>query len=752
MLLFLPVVSVAQTKKRIQLRIRKADETYAQSAPCFKWIRKAILIGTYAWTLLDVWFSAVLFLAIVFKAPFIGLDVCICQYRCNHEWHKEFVKTNWNHTFVSDQCGQEAEAWTCQVQANWQNCACNEKGTSAAGNPLINVVDCNYIGLTGFYMLSNALNVVLGLVQTSSMFKLAQYSPEADPVNLGASVFFYLPRQLQRACHAAPSESKTYFYTYFGLFFSAWLIGAAIGIWEHTTEISFLDSSYNLPESFMKYQTDVNRLHYLSLVLQTGGLRFWLLGVEAHFKVRPRLREIRLKQPGEKVQSLFDCEADAHKRKGAGAGGRHNDNGSSGSGSGQGGKGDWRSRALEHRARTKTLFRSHVQGFQDGGLGQGGKLLLTDLGSGLGGIGAGIGGFLGLARSGGDDDGGDDEEEVVVGDPIFLNVITGIAPSEDDDHDGQQQQQQLPDFRFRFKVDFVDQLGQRASPPRGLPQPLLTMYALPGEPEHAIVKQAKLTKAKSSANGVFNALFSWGPAVNTFDVQLSQGLVLGRHRLDLRLPLASSKTMQGINERASRSENNFNNNGGVNVRNNNSLHSGSSGCGRDSGSMGGPSSDDEGEADVEDQGEGEEFDSMLESCAHHEVVDVTLMDPEFDKRKLQALQERLESVEKSVAELAPQLEGIFARHATEEALEGAKAKIHKEPALHDYYVLLQMRIVGVAVACNAIASGMVGNEGPAGATASGKGGSFLWPVLSFFQPPPPFFSSSRFHFFLPCSS
>jgi len=64
-------------------------------------------------------------------------------------------------------------------------------------------------------------------------------------------------------------------------------------------------------------------------------------------------------------------------------------------------------------------------------------------------------------------------------------------------------------------------------------------------------------------------------------------------------------------------------------------------------------------------------------------------------------------VEAETARLAPELEAIFARHALEEHAEGDKAAIHASGALHDYYVLLQMRVVGVAVSCAAIASGMV---------------------------------------------
>ena len=111
----------------------------------------------------------------------------------------------------------------------------------------------------------------------------------------------------------------------------------------------------------------------------------------------------------------------------------------------------------------------------------------------------------------------------------------------------------------------------------------------------------------------------------------------------------------------------------------------------------------------------EEYDHMLASCKYHEILDITISDPAYDHRKLSELEDRLEAVEDKVAELAPELEEIFAKHAEEKALEGEKKLIHETPHLHDYYVLLQMRVVGVSVACNAIASGMVGNEGSAGA-------------------------------------
>ena len=85
-------------------------------------------------------------------------------------------------------------------------------------------------------------------------------------------------------------------------------------------------------------------------------------------------------------------------------------------------------------------------------------------------------------------------------------------------------------------------------------------------------------------------------------------------------------------------------------------------------------------------------------------------DPALLHRKLNELQGRLDAVENKVLEMLPEVEAIFAKFSREEALDGDRQAIHDQPCLHDYYVLLQMRIVGVATACTAISSGMVSEQ------------------------------------------
>ena len=63
----------------------------------------------------------------------------------------------------------------------------------------------------------------------------------------------------------------------------------------------------------------------------------------------------------------------------------------------------------------------------------------------------------------------------------------------------------------------------------------------------------------------------------------------------------------------------------------------------------------------------------------------------------QAVQERLDAVEAAVADLAPAVEEIFAKHRDQTAVDSATARIRAAPHLNDYYVLFQMKARGTHV-------------------------------------------------------
>ncbi len=73
------------------------------------------------------------------------------------------------------------------------------------------------------------------------------------------------------------------------------------------------------------------------------------------------------------------------------------------------------------------------------------------------------------------------------------------------------------------------------------------------------------------------------------------------------------------------------------------------------------------------------------------MTDISISDPEYDKLKLQSLEDRIDDVAKKAAELAPELQKIFEKHTSEEVLTGDRAKIQTTPYLNDYYVLVQVR-------------------------------------------------------------
>jgi hypothetical protein len=144
---------------------------------------------------------------------------------------------------------------------------------------------------------------------TTAMFKLAQYAPSADPVNLTRVVFFWLPSSLQAACHAQPFESKTLFLMSYALFFAAWMVSVVLAIWAQVGRLGGLGANeveklpmssheYEMPPHFQRVQNWASTVHAITLLAQTLGLYGWRLGAEAQFRVTPRLKRLSLQQPG----------------------------------------------------------------------------------------------------------------------------------------------------------------------------------------------------------------------------------------------------------------------------------------------------------------------------------------------------------------------------------------------------------------------------------------------------------------------
>eukprot|EP00614_Pseudopedinella_elastica_P033845 CAMPEP_0172626468 /NCGR_PEP_ID=MMETSP1068-20121228/150431_1 /TAXON_ID=35684 /ORGANISM="Pseudopedinella elastica, Strain CCMP716" /LENGTH=389 /DNA_ID=CAMNT_0013436087 /DNA_START=119 /DNA_END=1285 /DNA_ORIENTATION=+ len=310
----------AEFRKKLKVRLREADKQYTGGSERLKLLRRAILAATYLVTIGDVWISLLILVSALTGMDWIDLKICLCRYRCGGEWHDYYTANSWNVTFNGN-ChdhddttektddlfgsfddvvgGLNEPTWNCQVQEDWNTCVCNEKGTSAVSSELLlNVDGCSFLHLVGVWMLLDAVVACLGLVQTRTMFKLAQYSPDADPVNLGAFLFALFPSFVERLCQAEHGESKALFRTFFMVFFMTWTTGALFWLLNVCSgEYLFNHGAYQLPSRFLAVQDLAGYWHNLTLLAQLLGLYFWTLGVDAQFKVRPRLAEVRIRQP-----------------------------------------------------------------------------------------------------------------------------------------------------------------------------------------------------------------------------------------------------------------------------------------------------------------------------------------------------------------------------------------------------------------------------------------------------------------------
>jgi len=240
--------------------------------------------------------------------------------------------------------------------------------------------------------------------------------------------------------------------------------------------------------------------------------------------------------------------------------------------------------------------------------------------------------------------------------------------------------------------------------PSSFDYPRCNAQVLPGDPEHAVELRCHPFRKKNS--GWLQTAWNGGKHFYKFEVSLPQALFLGRHRLELRQPATDAKTLRRIERGSALSF--FSNPtrtprasaaapAALSARGSNALeigrrgsngsdgggaageakggnddndddneyedvqtprwpdgrgsHAGSTLGGRRSAggvvwtdpplAAGAGGSDSEGDAEA---GASTEKDAMLARCAYFEVTSLIFMDPEFEKRKLQAVEERLDQV------------------------------------------------------------------------------------------------------------
>jgi uncharacterized membrane protein YgcG len=414
-----------------------------------------------------------------------------------------------------------------------------------------------------------------------------------------------------------PIESKTRWHIHYFIYFSVWVCGVILYIIRQSNVFENEINKYPPSPTFEYYTTLVELSNTISLMFQTVALVVWRLGIEAKFRVHPRLDEIELVLPGRKPLVVFRQSDERKQRPEAKA-----------------------NRGIEQLRNREQQHMSKAELQRNGLIGA------TNL---VGGV---VNGALDTLLGQDDDDDNDDSVETVVGDSIFLNVITHLTPSSADSGE--------KTVQLNIKVAFVDAQGLSARPPIGLPAPILRLHVLPGEREHATVMIPPPSLQEAS---LLQSLCG-RRALCRFEVQLKESLLLGRHRLELQQPLASKATIKAIDEappahagRLSATDNGGGGGGGVGGSSSSSSSGGSSsGVGgggelnrrsvslsslRASFGFESPADKDDAEAAAE---ETEEMDDILVSCNFHEVTDFTILDPEVDKKKRQALEDRLDKV------------------------------------------------------------------------------------------------------------
>ena len=114
----------------------------------------------------------------------------------------------------------------------------------------MNVNDCQFLNITGYYLLYDAAVLVIGIIQCTAMFKMAQYSPASDRINLGAFIFCMLPARIQDSCQAKPEESKALFGIYFLSFLWTWIASILVVIVDIIAKLSDNDISDKVFEYF----------------------------------------------------------------------------------------------------------------------------------------------------------------------------------------------------------------------------------------------------------------------------------------------------------------------------------------------------------------------------------------------------------------------------------------------------------------------------------------------------------------------
>lgn len=83
-------------QKDIQLRLREVSNNYSKSSRSWKNLRRLFLFTTNIVVIFSCLSAVFVGGSILFQAKWLSTKMCLCDYHCDHHWHKEFVTDSWN--------------------------------------------------------------------------------------------------------------------------------------------------------------------------------------------------------------------------------------------------------------------------------------------------------------------------------------------------------------------------------------------------------------------------------------------------------------------------------------------------------------------------------------------------------------------------------------------------------------------------------------------------------------------------------
>lgn len=176
------------------------------------------------------------------------------------------------------------------------------------GGLLLNVGSCQFIKISGPYMLLDAILVMLNTSMTYCMMKLSQYSPDSDKIQRFFIDSSWFPGCIQHALRFQPVESKARFTSYLNMY----KIGCGLQIALLAVEAALFAGlkKFDLPGAFLNRQHALDVLQIVSVVWQILNGFLWFKSVDI-FRIKPHLRGVIMKPPPSeeaKDEVLYDSQ------------------------------------------------------------------------------------------------------------------------------------------------------------------------------------------------------------------------------------------------------------------------------------------------------------------------------------------------------------------------------------------------------------------------------------------------------------